>query len=103
MAKQIREELHDSEKYIECAMKYKDSDKDLADMYYNLASEEMTHADKVHNQVVREIRKAEDEYRDDGKESTLAVMHAVWDYEHDNLIEEAAEVKTKIDMYSKTR
>lgn len=104
MAKQIREELHDSDKYISLAAKYKEKDKELADMYFTLANEEMGHADKIHNQVVREIKRIADSRDMENPEEmkqTIDLMYAVWDYEHDNLMEEAAAIKTKIEMYNK--
>lgn len=107
MAKQIREELHDADKYISLAIKDKEKDKELADMYFTLANEEIGHADKIHTQVVREIKKvADNQVRMNPEEveqmkSTMEVMYAVWDYEHENLMEEAAEIRTKIEMYNK--
>lgn len=51
---QIQEELNDSEKYINCAIKHKPKDKELADLYYWLSQEEIGHADKLSKQISTE-------------------------------------------------
>lgn len=38
---QIHDEVKDANKYIECALKYRDEDRGLADMYNNLSLEEV--------------------------------------------------------------
>ena len=91
---QIDEELHDAKKYIKCAMKYKEDHKDLADLYYWLSQKEMTHADKLHKQVVAII----EEYRRREGEPP-AEMLAVYNYLHDKEIDKAKEVKMMWDMY----
>ena len=91
---QIDEELHDSKKYIKCAMKYKEEHKELADLYYWLSQEEMTHADKLHKQVVSLI---EDYRRREGEPP--AEMLAVYNYIHRKQIEHAAEVTAKQALY----
>ena len=91
---QISEELHDSKKYIKCALKHKEDHKELADLYYWLDNEEMTHADKLHKQVVYEI----EEYRRKEGEPP-AEMLAVYNYLHEKEIEKAKEIKNMISMY----
>ena len=41
----IEEELHDAESYIDLAMKYKDEDQDVSDLFAELSAEEIGHAD----------------------------------------------------------
>ena len=55
LSKMIKEEICDAEKYANCALKYKDEDKALADAFYNLASDELKHMNILHEQVVRII------------------------------------------------
>ena len=91
---QINKEMHDSGKYIKLAMQHKEDHKELADLYYWLSQEEMTHADKLHKMVVQyieEYRKKEGEPPED--------MMAVYKYVHEKEIEEAAEVKLMWAMY----
>ena len=91
---QIGEEMHDAKKYIQCALKYKEDHKELADLYYWLSQEEMTHADKLHKMVVEII----EEYRKKEGEPPADMM-AVYKYIHEKEIEEAAEVKLMWAMY----
>lgn len=94
ISQQIHSELEDAEKYIKCALKYKDEDKDLADIYYWLSQEEMAHADKLHRMVVDQI----DLYKKNTGEPPESMM-AVYEYVHDQEIEEAKEVKLMWVMY----
>ena len=91
---QINEEMHDSGKYIKCAMKWKEENKELADLYYWLSQEEMTHADKLHKMVVGIIEK----YKKTEGEPP-AEMLAVYNYLHEKEIDKAKEIKTMWDMY----
>ena len=91
---QIGEELHDAKKYIKCAIKHKEDHKELADLYYWLSQEEMTHADKLHKQVVSLI----EEYRRREGEPP-AEMLAVYNYLHEKEIEKAKDVKNMWEMY----
>lgn len=93
LVKDIKEELHDAEKYAKCYALNKDTDRDLANTFRALAEDELGHADKLHDQAVRIIR----EYRSSGAEPPAA-MQAVWDYEHENMIEEKAEIQAIIAM-----
>lgn len=94
MVKQIKSELHDAEKYAKCALEYKDLDEELAALYYRLACEEMEHMDLLHGRIVATIA----DYRRKSGEPPAA-MRAVWEYEHAEMMEEAAEIKAKIARY----
>lgn len=91
---QIGEELHDAKKYIKCALKNKDENKKLADLYYKLANEEMNHMELLHNMVVNII----DDYRDEHGEPPAEMM-AVYNYIHEKHIDKAKDVKMLISMY----
>lgn len=60
IAERIREELEDSESYAKAALKYKDSDRDLAQTVAGLAKQELTHSELLHDQAVRLIRNQRD-------------------------------------------
>lgn len=45
------EELKDSRKYAEAALKYKDSDPDLAAMFYNMSGQELEHFNMIHQKL----------------------------------------------------
>lgn len=96
LAKNIKEELHDAEKYADLALEYKDSDRQLADVYYALAKQEVEHGNIEHEQVVRLIR----DTRAKGVEPPPAML-AVWDWEHGQIIDEQKEIALMLDMYKK--
>lgn len=91
LVEQITEELEDAEKYAECALKTKDDDRELAATYHKLSEEELGHAHRLHDQVVRVIR-------EHGGEPP-PVMKAIWDWEHEKMIEREREVKTMQEMF----
>ena len=100
MAKLMKEELRASDSYASLALEWRDKNKELGDMYHTLSLDEYSHVEKIHAQVVKEIKKAESTITEADKPK-MEIMCAVWDYEHGNLIEEAAGTKAKIDMYNK--
>lgn len=91
---QIHEEYEDAEKYITCALLNKDEDKELADMYYWLAQEEVKHADKLHEMVVDIIAK----YKKENGEPPEAMM-VLYRVLHNRDMEYATKVKVMISQY----
>lgn len=93
LAKQIKEELHDAEKYAKMALEHKMDHPDLAEAYHRLAKEEIGHAALLHEKVVTMIRKASTE------KEIPPVMHELWAWQHDEIVEEEAEVRRLVEMY----
>ena len=91
IAEQIEEELHSAEDYAKCAMRLPDSDQELATVYKQLAETELGHVGKLHAQVVRIIKA----YKATGNE-TPAAMQAVWDWEHEKMIDHEARIKAML-------
>ena len=60
----IEEELNDAEKYIQCAMKYKEERPNLASTFSRLSQDEMTHVGLLHDQVVMLITEYRKEHGD---------------------------------------
>ena len=56
IAKDIREELSEAEKYAKAALHYKEHDRELAQTFHDLARQELAHSELLHNQAVRLIR-----------------------------------------------
>ena len=94
LSKMIKEEICDAEKYANCALKYKEDDKALGDMFYTLATEELKHMEMLHTHVVRLIN----DYKAKVGEPPEA-MKAMYDYLHEEWIENVAEVKVLLNMY----
>lgn len=96
LSRMIEEEIHDAEKYIRCALEYKDDKemRDVAEMFARLANEEMAHMNLLHNQVVALI----DNYRKTNGEPPEN-MRMLYDILHTKHIDDAAIVKAMISMY----
>lgn len=90
----IAEELHDADEYIELAMKWKDEDQDVGDLFYELSTEEMGHVDKLHAEVVDQIKVYKEEQGQPPKD-----MMELYDHIHQKHLEEAMIIKVKQGMY----
>ena len=93
IAKRIREELEGAENYARKALQFKDSDTDMSRTLETIAKQELGHVDMLHGQAERLIK----EQRAKGVTPPVA-MQAVWDWEHEHLIESAAEIRRLLDM-----
>lgn len=96
IVKDIKEEIGGATHYAKLATQYKDTDKALADAYYMMANQELSHVDALHAQAVRMIKA----YQATGKEVPTA-MQAVWDWEHENQVDDVARVRALLDAYKK--
>lgn len=93
---QIYDELEGAEEYIECAMKEKNDHPNIANMYYEMSLMEMSHVDKLHSAVVTLIN----EVKAKGEEPPAHMM-AIYEYEHEKIMEEATEIKVMQEMYKR--
>lgn len=96
LIEQIDEEVCGAEEYAKCSTKYKVEDKALADMYFEMANQELMHVDKLHAQVVRYIQ----QHKASGKEVPES-MEYVWQWLHDKIMDNVARIKVMLDMYKK--
>ena len=94
LAELIEEELNDSSRYIDLAMKWKDEEPDTADLFYELSTEEMGHSEKLHEEVKELI----EEYRKEHGEPPKDMM-VLWDYLHEKHIETATRIRVKQGIY----
>ena len=90
----IEEELHDADSYIDLAMKWKDEDTDVSDLFYDLSTEEMGHMEKLHAEVVDQIRVN----REQNGEPPKGMME-LYDHIHQKQMAEAMRIKVKQGMY----
>ena len=94
ISKQIKEELHDAKKYAEDALVNKLVYPDLARTYSQLSAQEMEHVNMLHDCVMRLIKSYREEHGDPPAE-----MMAVYNFLHEEQLEEAADVKRLQDLY----
>ena len=94
MSEKIKEELKDAEAYIDLAMEWKKDEPEAADEFAELSAEEMGHVDKLHTEVTQLISR----YRETNGEPPAGMM-AIYDYLHEQQIENAMRVKVKQKMY----
>lgn len=85
-------ELDAAEHYAKHALRNKDEDKELGDVYERVARQELDHCEMFHAQAVRLIR--------EHGEAPSEAMRAVWEYEHGKIMERDAEIRVKLNMYS---
>ena len=88
IAEKIEEELHDAEEYARAAHHYKEADQELSRCCAALAEEELKHSDSFPVEFIRVFQ----EHKDSGHEAP-ASMQAVWDWEHDKMIDHTARIR----------
>ena len=84
-------ELDAAEHYAKHALRNKDEDKELGDVYERIARQELDHCEMFHAQAVRLIR----DYAKEPSES----MRAIWEYEHDRIMERDAKIRVMLNLY----
>ena len=84
----IEEELNDAEKYIRCALNYKDEKPALASTFAKISGEEMGHVALLHEQVALLIT----EYRKEHGAPPEKMM-GIYEYLHKKHIDKANEIK----------
>ena len=94
LSEKIKEELKDAEAYIDLAMEWKKDETEAADVFAELSAEEMGHVDKLHTEVTQLISR----YRQTQGEPPAGML-AIYDYLHEQQIENAMRVKVKQKMY----
>lgn len=96
LSEMIEEEIEDAENYAKCALNHKESDPELAHMFYNLANEELGHMEKIHKQVERLISQKREL---DGEPP--APMMAVYNFLHERNIDHVLKIRMILDEFRK--
>lgn len=94
LSKMIKEEICDAEKYANLAIQYKEEDKTLADMFYDLANEELKHMNLIHAQVVRLINAQKA-----SKGAPPEGMQMIYDYLHEEQMDDVKRIRVTLSMY----
>ena len=95
LSDKIKEELKDAEAYIDLAIQWKKEQPEAADLVAELSKEEMSHVEKLHEEVTELITK----YRDENGEPPAGMM-AVYEYLHEEQMEAAMMIRVKHGMYA---
>ena len=90
----IDEEIHDIKKYAKMAAELKAEHPTLAQVLFNISTQEDGHQAAIHNEVVKII----EEHRRVHGEPPVAMM-AVYDYLHKKSIDKLAEARMYQDVY----
>ena len=94
LSDKIEEELHDADAYIEAAMKWKDEDEDVSNLFAELSAEEMGHVEKLHAEVVDQIRV----FKEESGEPPKGMME-LYNHIHQKQEAEAMRIKVKQGMF----
>lgn len=90
----IDEEIHDVKKYAKMAAEVKAEHPVLAQTLYTISTQEASHKDALHSEVVKII----EEYRAKNGEPPASML-AVYDYLHKKHIEKMAEARRYQEAY----
>ena len=94
LTEKVEEELHDADAYIELAMAWKNEDEDVANLFYELSTEEMKHVDMLHAEVADQIKV----YIEENGEPPKG-MKSLYDWMHEKHMETAMKIKVKQGMF----
>ena len=92
----MMEELNDAKHRIKNAYNYKSEYPEIAKREYEIAVQELAHAEKDHTSAVELVTK----YRKEKGEPT-EYMAEIWEEKHSHYIDKHARVKCMIDTYNK--
>lgn len=90
----LDDEMSDSNKYVDLALEYKESDQEMAKLFYDLSLAEDGHRNNIHSMITKKIEK----YRREHGEPPAAMM-AVYEFLHKKEMNKAAHLKSKQDMW----
>lgn len=94
LSEMIDEELEGAERYAECALEHKEDYPSLANVLYEISTQEMRHVNMLHDEVVSLIK----HHRERHGEPPAAMM-AIYEWEHEKQIKRSKEVKILQSQY----
>lgn len=90
----IDEELCDAEKYAKLALEHKESDAEVAQMFFQLSQEELKHMATLHTADVNIVKKHMNDT--DPRTEGMKIAHEIL---HERAMEKEKEVRILLDMY----
>lgn len=90
----IHDELKVAQHYAILAMEHKNTNREAADKYAEMAKQEMSHAEKLHDMAEKYIEK----HTVDGAAPPVA-MKTIWDWEWEKLIKCMGKARALLDLY----
>lgn len=97
LSDKIAKEIDCAEEYAKCALMYKDERPLLAEVYYRIANEKISHMNLLHDQIISII----DEYRKE-KGDPPEAMQLLYDILHRKHIDHVAAVKGMLSLYKES-
>ena len=94
LSDKITHEVEEAEQYIKCALEYKETYPQVADIFYRIANEKLSHMNLLHEQVVTIINN----YRKE-KGDPPEAMQILYDILHRKHINHVTAVKGMISLY----
>lgn len=93
LSDEMKEELEGAKCYAKLYVNYKSSNPSLAKKYYEMANDELKHANYLHEMAVEKINKVKEENL-----SFPEYMEMIWKDKHDAYIDEMANIKVILAM-----
>lgn len=96
ITKHIDEEMEGICEYIKFGSKVKHEHEYLYDAIVTIVPQEIKHVEMLHESVVREITKAKEQLKSQGKEIPTFMLDA-WQEEHEEYVEKMGKIKYKFE------
>lgn len=96
LSEHIEDELEDACTYIKLALEYKDTEPEVAQLFYKLSGEEMEHMEALHKRVAACIER----YKQ-AKGEAPAGMLALYEFLHKREIDKAENIVALQNLYKK--
>lgn len=88
LSEMIEDELEGALNYVKSALHYKTDNPSLANVLYEISTQEMHHVNILHDEVVKVIKR----HRESNGDPPPA-MAAIYEWEHNRQIEKTKEIK----------
>lgn len=90
----IEDELEGAENYVRAAIENKEEHRELANVFYEISTQEMRHVNMLHEEIVKIIKKHRESHGE-----PPATMMAIYEWQHNKHIEKSKGVKILQEHY----